>query len=240
LVDNTAEGLEPSSREGKPAEPEAPRHREGRASHLAFVAHEVRNPLSTALWSAELLARMPAAERGGPRGEKLAAMCLRALTRLRLLVEDHFLSERLDIGGMTVREEVVPLLDLLAAAAARLPAGAVLRQELEPDLLLLADRVLAERLLDAVLASAARDGGEVRVAARRQPGGVELRVRGAPPEADRLADPVPGSASDSRGRALSLPTARRVAEALGGVLAAEPAEYRVLLPAHDGPASEAT
>ena len=70
-----------------------------RGDHLGFVAHEVRNPLSTALWSAELLARMTPEERGGARGEKLTAMCLRSLGRVRQLVEDHFLCERLDAGG---------------------------------------------------------------------------------------------------------------------------------------------
>src|SRR5512142_861702 len=84
-----------------------------RGGYLGYVAHEVRNPLSTALWSAELLARMAAEERGGPRGEKLTAMCLRSLGRVRQLVEDHFLCERLDVGGLPLRIEVIPVRALL-------------------------------------------------------------------------------------------------------------------------------
>src|SRR5512138_522027 len=80
-----------------------------RGAFLGFVAHEVRNPLSTALWSAELLARLSAEERGGARGEKLVGMCLRSISRVRQLVEDHFLCERLDSGGIPVRAEGVGL-----------------------------------------------------------------------------------------------------------------------------------
>ena len=78
-----------------------------RRAFLGFIAHEVRNPLSTALWSAELLGRITAEERGGARGEKLSAMCLRSISRVRQLVEDHFLCERLDSGGIPLRAEPV-------------------------------------------------------------------------------------------------------------------------------------
>src|SRR5512142_464964 len=84
-----------------------------RGGYLGFVAHEVRNPLSTALWSAELLARMAAEERSGPRGDKLTGMCLRSLSRVRQLIEDHFLCERLDVGGLPLRIEVIPVRALL-------------------------------------------------------------------------------------------------------------------------------
>jgi len=70
-----------------------------RPSHLGFVAHEIRNPMSTALWTAELLGRMSPAERAGDRGDKLTSLCFRSLTKVRLLVEDHLLCERLDAGA---------------------------------------------------------------------------------------------------------------------------------------------
>src|SRR5512142_3223790 len=90
-----------------------------RGSFLGFVAHEMRNPLSTALWSAELLARLSPDDRGGARGEKLSGMCLRALQRLRALVEDHFLAERLDVGGIPLRLETVPVKEVLDAVASK-------------------------------------------------------------------------------------------------------------------------
>ena len=75
---------------------EAGSARERRASYLGFVAHEARNPLATALWSAELLGRISPEERGGARGEKLAATCRQSLERLRHIVEDHLLSDRIE------------------------------------------------------------------------------------------------------------------------------------------------
>src|SRR5512138_3351020 len=95
---------------------------ERRRAFLGFVAHEVRNPLSTALWSAELLGRISAEERGGARGEKLSAMCLRSIARVRQLVEDHFLCERLDAGGIAVRPEAIGIREAADAALERKPA----------------------------------------------------------------------------------------------------------------------
>ena len=99
---------------------------ERRSGYLGFVAHEVRNPLSTALWTAELLTRMSPEERGGARGDKLSAMCLRSLSRVRQLIEDHFLCERLDVAGIPVRAEsliIGEVIDgLLRPASGRRPA----------------------------------------------------------------------------------------------------------------------
>ena len=57
---SSTSGTEHAAPQGTPADGEE------RSGYLGFVAHEVRNPLSTALWSAELLARMSPAERGSP------------------------------------------------------------------------------------------------------------------------------------------------------------------------------
>jgi signal transduction histidine kinase len=201
-----------------------------RSSHLGFVAHEIRNPLSTALWTSELLGRLSPAERGGARGEKLAAICLRSVGRVRLLVEDHLLCERLDAGGYPVRSEAVPLSEVLAAIRGRWPerAGTL---TLPPDqgLAALADRVLLERALDGLLAVAGADDVPVRVEAEARDGRLELRVIGARP--GPLEDPGRGSPSDQRGRALALPMARRVARALGGSLAVAGEGYLLAIPA---------
>ena len=127
---------------------------EARGGFLGFVAHEMRNPLSTALWSAELLVRLAPEERAGPRGEKLTGMSLRALQRLRLLIEDHFLAERLEVGGIPFKVDDVVLreaLDLVASKAAL----ADLTVAIEDGVAVRADRGLLERALDGLLASAA-------------------------------------------------------------------------------------
>jgi signal transduction histidine kinase len=215
----------------RPPDEEVVREREARSGYLGFVAHEVRNPLSTALWSAELLARMAAEERGGPRGEKLTAMCLRSLARVRQLVEDHFLSERLDVGGIPIRPEALTLGPAIEEASARRPAdvGAV-AVEGDAALALHGDRSLIERALDILVAAAGRDGASVRVEVRRDGGRAIVRMAGAPASPDALQDPKKGSPSDLKGRALALPLVRRLAEALGGTLAVEAGAFVLTLP----------
>jgi len=194
-----------------------------RAGYLGFVAHEVRNPLSTALWSAELLVRMAAEERGGARGEKLTAMCLRSLGRVRQLIEDHFLCERLDAGGLSVRPELVSVRDVLDEVSGRRPPDASpLELDLDRSLVTTADRPLLERLLDALVAASGRDGDERD--------SLRLAFAGAPPAPEALADPRKGSPGDQKGRALALPLARRVAVALGGTVAVDGGEFAVTLP----------
>jgi signal transduction histidine kinase len=205
-----------------------------RASHLGFVAHEIRNPLSTALWTAELIGRIAPEERGGARGERLAALCLRALGRVRTLIEDHLLCERLDTGAHPVAVEPVALAEVLEAIRRRGAAGgAVLVERVEEGLVAWADRGLLERALEGVVAVAARDVAEVRLAAARRGGEVEIRVEGAIPGS--LVDPMKGADPDPRGRGLALPTARRVAAALGGRLEVDGGAYRLTLRASPAP-----
>jgi signal transduction histidine kinase len=221
------ESIEPRWEKGSPEDPQRRPDADGsRGGYLGFVAHEVRNPLSTALWTAELLARMTPEERGGARGEKLSAMCLRSLGRVRQLVEDHFLCERLDAGGMPMRPEPLAMHEVLEAVMARKPIDAAqLSAQLEPSLEIEADRGLAERVLESLIAAAGKGGGPVRLDARRDGDVIELRITGEPPAADALDDPRKGSASDQRGRALGLATARRATAALGGRLAVEEGAY---------------
>jgi signal transduction histidine kinase len=204
---------------------------EARASHLGFVAHEIRNPLSTALWTAELLGRMDAAERGGARGEKLSGMCLRSLQRVRHLIEDHLVAERLDTGLYPVRPEATPLLDVLVAAEGR---RAVAEPPMEPsipgDLSVLSDRTLLARVVDSLLDAAAQGASFLRVSGRAADGEVALTVRGAPADPKLLEDPLKGAASDTRGRALALPAARRMAARMGGRLEARDGAWVLTLP----------
>jgi len=186
-----------------------------RGSFLGFVAHEMRNPLSTALWSAELLARLSTEDRGGPRGEKLSGMCLRALQRLRALVEDHFLSERLDVGGIPFRMESVLVKEAVSTVLAR--AGAVeLTLDVEEDLAVWVDRMLLERALDGLIAAAGREKSPVRIDGR-----------------DALEPPQKGTASDPTGRALALHMTVRIAQALGGSLTATPEGFLLVVPLAD-------
>ncbi len=200
-----------------------------RGLHLGFVAHEFRNPLSTALWSAELLARLRPEERAGERGGKLAKLMARALGRVQLLMEDHLLCERLDAGGYLLRLGPIDVAALLRAVLERLALEPVPELRLAPGLAARGDRALLERAVEGVLAVAGRGGGPVHVAGEASAGLVRLTVRGAPVE--RLSDPVKGSLSDPTGRALALPMARRVAEVHGGALTADEDGYLLVFPA---------
>jgi signal transduction histidine kinase len=204
---------------------------ESRASHLGFVAHEIRNPLSTALWTAELLGRMDAAERAGQRGEKLAGMCLRSLQRVRNLVEDHLLAERLDTGVYPVRPEATSLVDSVVAAEGRRGASEQpMELSLSPDLTVLADRPLLARLLDALLDAASQGAAGVRVSGAMADGEVALTIRGATAEPRALEDPLKGAASDTRGRSLALSTARRIAARMGGRIEVADGAWVLTLP----------
>ena len=209
---------------------EGPTPAEERGSFLGFVAHEMRNPLSTALWSAELLARLSPDERAGARGDKLAGMCLRSLQRLRLLVEDHFLAERLLVGGIPIRIEPVGVREALDVAVAKAAPESV-AVDIEDDLAVWADRGLLERALEGLLAVAGRNKSPLHLVAERDGETARLRVRGAPLEPDALQPPQKGTASDPTGRALSLHMAVQVMSRLGGALTASGDEYQAVLPA---------
>ena len=206
---------------------------EEKASQLAFVAHEIRNPLSTALWSVELLARMTGEERGGPRGEKLSRMSLRALTRLRRLVEDHLLTARLDAGGIPLEIEEIPAREMFPGAAA-IGAGS-LELELESGLSVVADPSLARRIVEGVLLAAARGGADVRVTGIRKGKLARFCVQGAPAVPEDLSDPRRGDAGDTRGAALALPVARRACALLGGAIHPEDGAWILELPAPETP-----
>jgi K+-sensing histidine kinase KdpD len=204
---------------------------ERRGGYLGFVAHEVRNPLSTALWSAELLVRMSPAERGGTRGDKLSAMCLRSLSRVRQLVEDHFLCERLDVGGIPVRPENLSVRELLEAVVERRGPDAP-PVEIGADVAasVSVDRMLAERALDSLIAVAAGDRGPAQVSASERDDHVLVAIVGPGAAEHTFDDPRKGSPSDPRGRALALAVARRVARALDGTLSAIDGGYVLAVP----------
>jgi nitrogen fixation/metabolism regulation signal transduction histidine kinase len=88
---------------------------QGRGKYLAFVAHEIKNPLATALWSADLLQRLSGEERAGERADKMIEVSLRALRRMRRLIDDFFTLERLCEGGYQLRRDLLNVGDLVAA-----------------------------------------------------------------------------------------------------------------------------
>src|SRR5947208_3284253 len=91
-----------------------------RGKYLGFVAHELKNPLATALWSSDLLKRMDSADRAGERAEKMIDVSLRALRRMRRLIDDFFTIERLLEHGYELKQEPVEVKALVDASIALL------------------------------------------------------------------------------------------------------------------------
>ena len=87
-----------------------------RGKYLGFVAHEIKNPLATALWSADLLKRMDGVDRSGERADKMIDVSLRALRRMRRLIDDFFTTERLQEHGYELKRERISVADLVGTA----------------------------------------------------------------------------------------------------------------------------
>lgn len=121
---------------------------ETRERLMSFVAHEIRNPLAGALWSAEMLARRSL---GDPRNDRLAQLAARSTARLRGLLEDLFLLERIPIRLNKTRT------DLRAAVAAAMaphelePKGVAASLESVTEVQVNVDTLMLDRLLHACL-----------------------------------------------------------------------------------------
>jgi hypothetical protein len=174
---------------------------------------------------------MSGEDRGGARGEKLTAMCLRSLGRVRQLIEDHLLCERLDAQGIPLHPEPIALRGLLEELSGRRALelkGVVL--DIPSEVGVAADPSLLDRVLESLLAMAGREGAEVRVSARGVDGHVLLRVEGHPAPEGSLSDPAKGALGDTKGRSLAGAVARRIAAALSGSLALDGGAYVLRVP----------
>jgi len=200
------------------------------ADYLGFVIHEARNPLASALWSAQMLERLPAEERGGDRGAKLAARVGRAVGRLGRLLEDHFLAERLRAGGFPVRREAIELRGCLEELAGRAAVPVALDLGSEASARITADRALLSRAIDCLLVAAGRGVDRVEVAASGRGPDVCLSFSGARLGPAALERPGKGAPSDPAGHALGLVVAGEVARAHGGSLAVEGGNLQLVWP----------
>lgn len=184
---------------------------------LSFLVHELRNPLASALWSAEMLARL---ESPNPRQERLARLGLRSMRRLRALLEDMFALERVPVRAPAGRADLAEALERAADLRDGFPGELVLDPDL-PHVVTPVDPVLLDRLLRACLRRAAYAGEGGRADAGITVVGevARLIVRRADVPPDRLDPPplVPGG-SEGGGTTFSLLLARALARTLGVTL----------------------
>jgi len=208
-----------------------------RGKYLGFVAHEIKNPLATALWSCDLLKRMDMADRSGPRAEKMVDASLRALRRMRRLVDDFFTIERLNEHGYELHSETVELRSLVDAAMAALTEKDGMAThgwavDVPGQVLVTGDVEMLRRGLRVVLEHMAKGSqAPLTLVGHAVPSGGELMVRSSEPP-DPLVPPVPEErpSGDPIGSVLGYALAETIFAAHGGSLQEREGALLIALP----------
>jgi signal transduction histidine kinase len=202
--------------------------RKKEAEHIAFLSHELRNPLTAVRLASERLRRAPTGQTG-----RILDVLERNVNRLAHLIDGVLETERLEAGKVRVQATSISLGDLLGASltSARLAADAKhlhLTTEFEPDLILWADPDLTRSAISNVFDNAIKytDEGEVHVAAEATSDRVTLHVRdncqGLSEEELRVVfEPFERGSSRKPGSGLGLAIARRALEAQKGSIGAD-------------------
>ncbi|TMA18542.1 MAG: HAMP domain-containing histidine kinase [Deltaproteobacteria bacterium] len=210
-----------------------------RGKYLGFVAHEIKNPLATALWSCDLLKRMDAADRAGPRADKMIDASLRALRRMRRLVDDYFTMERLQEQGYELRPEPVELRSLVEGAISQLGEKEGMSTEgwsmdVPAQVQVAGDQDMLKRAIRLLLEHLARGaaGTRISVVGRGAPEGAQLVLR-ADPSPEKLVPPVPEErpSGDPTGAVLGFALADTILRAHQGSVEEKDKALFVVLPA---------
>ena len=204
-----------------------------RGKYLGFVAHEIKNPLATALWSCDLLKRMEGADRSGERAEKMIDVSLRALRRMRRLIDDYFTIERLLENGYELRRERVAVKDLVDATLQTLAekdsiptAGWV--NELQGEVM--GDGEMLRKALRAAIEYLARASPSPRLSFVMRDGALLIRAD-HPPAQLIPPEPEDRASGDPTGAVLGFALAARILEAHGGRIEERDGALALVLPA---------
>jgi len=209
-----------------------------RAEHLAFVAHDLRTPLSAIAFATRILEqRLPAAG-GEPETVRLLKILGRNSKQLDALVTNVLNENTQLLTEMAVHVErrtfdlwpvVETLLQDLEAAAAK--GGTRLVNRIPDDLDVRADAALIRRIFQNLVTNAIRyaPGGEVAVGARHGADGVVqcwVTDNGAGIPADRIGKVFDVLETDPEhdGSGLGLAIVKTFVEAHGGTVTVESVE----------------
>jgi len=204
--------------------------RRTQAENIAFLTHELRNPLTTAVLTASRLQ-----SQGRPEDARLVETLQRNLRRLSELIDSVLLTQKLEAGQVVVAPADVELAPLLESAleSARKVAETKrvsFRANYDPNLTARLDPVLTRSAIANVVDNAVKytDAGEVDVDVvdRRDEIVVNVRDTGpglSPEELGTIFEPFKRGRSAKGGTGLGLAIARRAVEAQGGSIRGESA-----------------
>jgi signal transduction histidine kinase len=150
---------------------------------LAFVSHELRNPLANVQLAASMLER----DRSEATRERATRLIQRSATRLSKVIDDLIDVTRLDSNMLRIDRKPLRLQDsILSAAEAAGPAIAQRQQYLaldvpaDPPLWVAGDDARLQQVFANLLSNANRyspEGAEISISARRENGHARVIVR---------------------------------------------------------------
>ena len=193
------------------------------SQHVAFMAHELRNPLMAAFMAANTLQK-----KARPDDEHAVSLLVRNLMSLRELIDQVLIADRL-VGKIPVTRERLEVKALLeeVEADSRLTAErnqVQIRIEAPDTLPFAGDRRLLRSAISNLLANAIKfthEGRTITVRARRSEGCVTVEVEdgcGGLPDgnAEELFEPFVQRGENRTGFGLGLAIVKQAVEAHGG------------------------
>jgi signal transduction histidine kinase len=192
--------------------------------HLAFLAHELRNPILSARFALDLIRY-----RGTGGDERALQVIQRSLSRLQELIDRSLVEIRL--RQMDIRRERIRLGELVREIAIEAEAdaeikGCALHLEVDDTLALDCDRRLIGSAVSNLIRNGikfTRPGGIIDIRARVRDGITTIQVEdscgGLPPgKVEELFTPFMQAGHDRRGFGLGLAIAKHAVEAHGGAI----------------------
>ena len=201
-----------------------------RTALLAAVSHDLRNPLAAMKVSVDSLRSTDVT--WSPEDEdELLATIEESTDRLTALVTNLLDMSRISTGSVRVVLRDVGLADAVRTSIAPLPGGERIEVDVDPELLVLADAGLLDRVLANICENALKYtpvDARVRIDAAADGEGVVVRIADSGPgvadqDRDRLFAPFQrfGDVPQQDGVGLGLAVAHGLTEAMSGTIATE-------------------
>ncbi|MDT0187923.1 DUF4118 domain-containing protein [Microbacterium sp. ARD31] len=201
-----------------------------RTALLAAVSHDLRNPLAAVKVSVDSLRSTDVTWSDADEDELLATI-EESTDRLIALVTNLLDMSRISTGSLSVALREVGLLDAVRTSIVPLPGAERIEVSVDPDIGVLADAGLLDRVLANICENALKytpESAHVRVDATAATGRVMLRIADTGPgvqdhDHERLFAPFQrlGDVPQQDGVGLGLAVAHGLTEAMGGTITTE-------------------